>query len=98
MIQVSPESVKDLLQNNHDVSIVDVREVEEVEQGKIPSAIHIPLRLLEFRMHELDKSKEHIMVCRSGARRGQATVLLEQHGYRVKNMAGGMLAGEGKVG
>lgn len=98
MIQVSPESVKDLLQNNHDVSIVDVREVEEVEQGKIPSAIHIPLRLLEFRMYELDKSKDYIMVCRSGARSGQATVLLEQHGYRVKNMSGGMLAWDGKVG
>lgn len=97
MIQVSPESVKDLLQNNHDVSIVDVREVEEVEQGKTPSAIHIPLRLLEFRMHELDKSKDYIMVCRSGARSGQATALLEQHGYRVKNMSGGMLAWDGKV-
>lgn len=92
MIQVSSESVKDLLQNNYDVSIVDVREVEEVEQGKIPSAIHIPLRLLEFRMHELDKSKDYIMVCRSGARSGQATALLEQRGYRVKNMSGGMLA------
>ncbi|MDQ0186541.1 rhodanese-like domain-containing protein [Cytobacillus kochii] len=98
MIQVSPESVKDLLQNNYDVSIVDVREVEEVEQGKILSAIHIPLRLLEFRMHELDKSKDYIMVCRSGARSGQATALLEQHGYRVKNMSGGMLAWDGKVG
>ncbi|ASV66785.1 MULTISPECIES: rhodanese-like domain-containing protein [Cytobacillus] len=97
MIQVSSESVKDLLQNNYDVSIVDVREVEEVEQGKIPSAIHIPLRLLEFRMHELDKSKDYIMVCRSGARSGQATALLEQHGYRVKNMSGGMLAWDGKV-
>ncbi|MEK4198653.1 rhodanese-like domain-containing protein [Cytobacillus sp. FSL K6-0265] len=97
MIQVSPESVKDILQNNHDVSIVDVREVEEVKQGKIPSAIHIPLRLLAFRMHELNKSKDYIMVCRSGARSGQATALLEQHGYRVKNMSGGMLAWDGKV-
>ena len=39
------------------VNIVDVREVEEVAEGKIPEACNIPLGLLEFRMHELDKRK-----------------------------------------
>ena len=46
------------------VNIVDVREVEEVAEGKIPEACNIPLGLLEFRMHELDKKKEYIIVCR----------------------------------
>ena len=39
------------------VNIMDVREVEEVAEGKIPEACNIPLGLLEFRMHELDKRK-----------------------------------------
>ena len=29
--------------------------VEEVAEGKIPEACNIPLGLLEFRMHELNK-------------------------------------------
>ena len=77
---------------------MDVREVDEVRGGKIPGAYHIPLGLLEFRMHELDKSKEYIMVCRSGARRsGRASQFLESYGYKVINMTGGMLSWEGAL-
>ena len=47
------------------LNILHVREVGEVAAGKIPGEINIkiPLELLEFRMNELDKSKEYIMVC-----------------------------------
>ena len=71
--------------------LIDVREVDEVAAGKIPGAINIPLGLLEFRMNELDKNKEYILVCRSGGRSGRAAQLLESHGYNVINMTGGML-------
>ena len=71
--------------------------MDEVATGKIPGAVNIPLGLVEFRMHELDKSKEYIMVCRSGGRSGRATQFLESYGFNVINMAGGMLAWEGKV-
>lgn len=79
------------------LNIIDVREVEEVEEGKIPQAINIPLGLLEFRMHELDKQKEYIIVCRSGGRSARAVQFLESQGYQVINMSGGMLAWEGTV-
>ena len=79
------------------LNIIDVREVDEVADGKIPGAINIPLGLLEFRMNELDKSKEYVMVCRSGGRSGRATQILESHGYSVINMTGGMLSYEGQV-
>jgi len=79
------------------LNIIDVREVDEVAAGKIPGAVNIPLGLLEFRMNELDKSKEYVMVCRSGGRSGRATQILESHGYSVINMAGGMLSYEGQV-
>ncbi|MED1471212.1 rhodanese-like domain-containing protein [Bacillus salipaludis] len=77
--------------------MIDVREVDEVSADKIPGAVNIPLGLVEFRMHELDKSKEYIMVCRSGGRSGRATLFLESYGFNVINMAGGMLAWEGKI-
>ncbi|UFT98395.1 rhodanese-like domain-containing protein [Radiobacillus kanasensis] len=97
MKQLEAKEVQDLVEGHKAQDIIDVREVDEVATGKIPGAIHIPLGLLEYRMHELDKSKEYIMVCRSGGRSGRAAQLLESHGYNVINMDGGMLAWEGKI-
>lgn len=65
--------------------------------GKIPGADNIPLGLVEFRMHELDKNQEYIVICRSGARSTRAVQFLEGYGFSVINMTGGMLAWEGSV-
>lgn len=97
MKQLTAKEVETLLNEGKKLNIIDVREVDEVAAGKIPGAENIPLGLVEFRMHELDKSKEYIMVCRSGGRSGRATQFLESYGFNVINMADGMLAWEGKV-
>lgn len=68
-----------------------------MESGHIPGIIHIPLGLLEFRMHELNKNEPYVIVCRSGGRSGNATRFLESQGFDVSNMVGGMLAWEGEV-
>ncbi|USK33497.1 rhodanese-like domain-containing protein [Bacillus sp. F19] len=73
------------------LNVIDVRKVDEAASGKIPGAANIPLGLLEFRMHELDKSKEYTMVCRSGGRSARAAQFLEGQGFKVINMTGGML-------
>lgn len=97
MKEITPKEVEQRLNEGKSLDIIDVRETEEVEAGKIPGAINIPLGLVEFRKQDLDKSKEYIMVCRSGGRSGRATEYLESQGYNVINMAGGMLAWEGKT-
>ncbi|HHW36225.1 MAG TPA: rhodanese-like domain-containing protein [Bacillales bacterium] len=97
MKTISAKQVEQLVKNGENINFIDVREVDEVAAGKIPGAVNISLGLLEFRMNELDKSKDYIMVCRSGARSGRATQFLESYGFKVKNMIGGMLAWEGSV-
>jgi rhodanese-related sulfurtransferase len=97
MKQLTAKEVETLLNNGEALNIIDVREVEEVAAGKIPGAVNIPLGLLEFRMHELDKAKEYIVVCRSGGRSARAAQFLESHGFNVINMTGGMLDWEGPV-
>lgn len=97
MKELTAKEVEQLIAEKKPIHLIDVREVEEVREGKIPGAVNIPLGLLEFRMNELDQSKEYILVCRSGARSGRATQLLASHGYNVINMSGGMLAWEGPV-
>lgn len=97
MEQIFPAALEDLLNEGKGPTVVDVREADEVAHGKIPSAVHIPLGLLEFRLHELDKNNHYVIVCRSGGRSARATQLLESYGYHVKNLNGGMAAWEGKT-
>ncbi|UPM53795.1 rhodanese-like domain-containing protein [Gottfriedia acidiceleris] len=97
MKEITAIELENELKTGKIVNIIDVREVDEVAAGKILEAIHIPLGLIEFRLHELDKSKEYIIVCRSGARSGRATEFLQSHGFNAKNMVGGMLTWEGNV-
>lgn len=97
MREISPKAVEQKLNDGVTMNIIDVRETEEVAEGKIPGVINIPLSLIEFRKQDLDPSKEYVMVCRSGGRSGRATEYLEGQGYQVVNMTGGMLAWEGKT-
>ncbi|KKB38064.1 rhodanese-like domain-containing protein [Bacillus thermotolerans] len=97
MKELTAKEVEQMLNEGKDLNIIDVRETDEVAAGKIPGAENIPLGLLEFRMHELDPSKEYVMVCRSGGRSGRAVQFLESRGFQVINMSGGMLSWEGKT-
>lgn len=70
---------------NH-VFLVDVRTPEEFNSGSVDGAINIPLSVLEQELSQF-KNKENIIVfCRSGARSGNAKLILEQNGFeRVIN-------------
>lgn len=97
MKAITAKELELLINEEKALNVIDVREVDEVASGKITGSLNIPLSLIEFRMHELDKSKEYILVCRSGARSGRATQFLASHGFDVTNMNGGMLAWEGNM-
>jgi sulfur dioxygenase len=76
------------------VQVVDVREPHEFtgSLGRIAGAKLIPLGSLMQRFPEMEKDKPVVVVCRSGARSAQATVLLRNAGFaKVANLAGGML-------
>jgi sulfur-carrier protein adenylyltransferase/sulfurtransferase len=75
-------------------TLIDVREQVEWDAGHIPGAEFIPLGRLEQEIAAAvpDKDTEIIMQCRSGARSGRGTDLLQQLGYtNVVNLAGGIL-------
>lgn len=97
MKRMTAKEVEKQLNEGNAINLIDVREADEVAQGMIPDAKHIPLNLIEFRMNELDKEQEYVMVCRSGGRSGRATQFLEQKGFDVINMEGGMMSWEGKT-
>ena len=72
--------------------IIDVREQDEVEQGMIPGAIHIPRGYLEQRVEQQVPEYDVPVVvhCASGIRSAFATETLQQMGYsNVVNLKGG---------
>jgi glyoxylase-like metal-dependent hydrolase (beta-lactamase superfamily II)/rhodanese-related sulfurtransferase len=77
-----------------DVQIVDVRELAEFNGplGHVPGARLIPLGTLGEKFTSIEKDKPVVVVCRSGARSAQATLMLGKAGFeRVANLSGGML-------
>lgn len=77
---------------NHDLRVLDVRQMQEIAMGTVPRAEAMPLHTLPARMLELPREEKLVMVCRSGARSAQACQFLQQQGYaNVYNLRGGML-------
>jgi rhodanese-related sulfurtransferase len=78
-----------------DVQLVDVREQEEWESGRIEGAVHIPLNeLLAGRMEELSPDRPVVAYCRSGNRSEVAKLMLQARGFDAYNLAGGTEAWE----
>ncbi len=68
--------------------LLDVRDEEEIKEGDIPGACHIPLPQLRGRMQELPKDHEIIVYCQTGQRSYFACRLLKQNGFQVRNLSG----------
>lgn len=66
--------------------ILDVRTVAEYEEGHSEGSEHIVLDTIPSNIAKIkDFDKKIIAVCRSGARSGQATDFLKQHGIDIIN-------------
>ena len=89
--EIDPSDVNPLLDQG--VAIVDVRENDEVAQGKIPGAYHVPRGHLESRIEGAvpDRSQRVVLYCASGNRSALAAkTLTEDLGYEhVESMTGG---------
>ncbi len=72
--------------------LIDVRELDEYEQGAIRGAVHIPRGFLESRIETLaaDRGTPIVLSCQSGARSAFAAKALGDLGYEsVRSLAGG---------
>lgn len=94
---ITTEQLLQKLDAGEEISIIDVRESDEVANGIIPGAKHIALGQIESSMDQLDKSVPHYIVCKAGGRSAMACEILEENGYNVTNIAGGMMDWNGEV-
>ncbi|AST92928.1 rhodanese-like domain-containing protein [Sutcliffiella cohnii] len=94
---ITAEELKAKLEKGEELLLVDVREDEEVEMGIIPQAKHIKMGDIPESLEQFEKDKEYIFICRSGRRSENVCAYLQDQGYKVRNMVGGMLDWEGEV-
>ena len=69
-----------------------MREPTELAVESVPGAVNIPLGQLRARLSELPRAREILVICRSGQRAYYATRMLLQHGFKARNLSGGMLS------
>jgi rhodanese-related sulfurtransferase len=74
-------------------TLVDVREPEELAEVRVEQAVPVPMSTLQEHLADLPEGPLYIM-CRSGARSARVTQFLEQQGYDVTNVDGGIIEWE----
>ena len=81
------------LMSENKLTLVDVRNDDEVARGIIENAIHIPLALLPTQYDPLLKAETVVFYCHSGVRSAHAAAFIASKGYhKACNLIGGVLA------
>ena len=70
--------------------LLDVREVDEVADWKIPGVHNIPLGALEQRVDEVPRDQRLVVICAKGTRARQGAEFLARHDIASDVLEGGM--------
>ncbi|SOC53019.1 Rhodanese-related sulfurtransferase [Blastococcus aggregatus] len=101
---VDAPTLAERLGNNSDPdpTLIDVRTPAEFEAGHIPGAVNVPLDELKGSLDELrtvlDDHHDVVLVCRSGARAGQAQEALQAAGLSSPAVLSGGIVDWEKTG
>lgn len=89
--ETGPIGVKNALENQEPVTIVDLRQPGLFAKGHIPTAINLLYDDLESKLDKLSKDRTTIVYCYNITCHlsARAALLLARKGYPVKEMIGG---------
>ncbi len=93
MKNITVKELKEKIDNKENFILLDVRYIDEYDQGNIKKSILIPYDELEERYEEINAKKDStiIVYCRSGKRSKKAAKILDKLGYtHVINVLGGI--------
>lgn len=74
-----------------EVTVIDVRDRDELASGMIDGAVSLPTSEIGGRLGKLDLSRPVVAVCRSGGRSASVTIALTEAGFACDTMVGGMI-------
>ncbi|HKZ01864.1 MAG TPA: MBL fold metallo-hydrolase [Pyrinomonadaceae bacterium] len=93
--QISVDELKEILREDSELQVVDVRRPPEYNGGHVPKATSAPLSILKERLPAsgLDCTKPTAVICAGGYRSSAATSILAQAGFTdLRNVTGGTSA------
>ncbi len=89
----TPTEASAMLTNSRSVLLLDVRTLKERQAQSIKKSIHIPLAEISSRVDELNKFRNHeiICYCKAGIRSLSAASKLKKNGFNSANLKGGIV-------
>lgn len=78
VVIISPQEYATAIDSDTSAIVLDVRQKAEYEKG----------------LQSLDKTKTYYIYCRSGRRSNQAAIRMQEKGFKVFDMRGGIIAWE----
>ncbi len=87
------------LLSDSNIQLVDVRTESEYHEGHLQGAILIDVKnpqFLTMAQEKLNKQQPVAVYCRSGRRSSTAAIQLAEAGFKVTNLAGGIMAWKSK--
>lgn len=80
---LTPLEVKDLIQDNPDLIIIDVRTPQELKSGMVENAINIDMYNQNFLLDikELRKDEKYLLYCSVGGRSSTASDFMIKEGF-----------------
>ena len=95
----SMDEIKEIINENTDYIVLDVRTIEEYNEGHIPNAICIPNETIDEKVTtDLPRKDQLILIyCRSGNRSKQAATKLANFGYTNLVEFGGIIDWYGEI-
>ena len=90
---ITAQEAKELMDNEENYVILDVRTLEEYNSGHIENAILIPNDEIKQKAETILKDKNQLILiyCRSGRRSSSAAKTLSKLGYKNVNNFGGII-------
>ena len=92
MKSITVQELHKLMNNNEQITLVDVREKGERVMASIKGSTHVPIMAIPYQLEIFNKDEPIYLFCHSGVRSAQACLYLEQKGFDAINILGGIHA------
>ncbi len=82
-IRMKSVEAQNFIANNKELVIIDVRTLEEFDEGHLKGAINIDIKKSDFeeQINKLDTTKTYLVYCRSGRRSSNAVKIMSDKNF-----------------